>query len=137
MAVVLLLLSVIFHRALASDLANNEAYIWATRVVAIALSFAIAFVAPSVRIALGRLCLLNGGVTALMLCVLLAIGSEGAISADLSGSGDAPRLPLAGSPAIGSAILSAALGMIAVAFLVGSYFLLHVRDGRKNRATQS
>ena len=65
-AAMLLLLSVIFHRAMASDPGNSQAYLWGTWIFVIALTFVIAFSARSVRTALGRLCLLNGGATALV-----------------------------------------------------------------------
>jgi len=134
-AAMLLLLSVIFHGAMASDPANSWAYLWGTWIFVIALTFVIAFSARSVRTALGRLCLLNGGATALVVFVM--VGSNDAISDDVLHPGDAIGRAIGGSPAIGSAILSAVLGMIAVACLVVSYILLRVRDGHKNRAAQS
>lgn len=68
-----------------------------------------------------------------MLAVFVWFGSIGAISGGFAGAGDASALPAAKTPPIGSALLSAVLGMIAVALLVISYTLLHVRDGRKTR----
>ncbi len=132
MAAVLLVISVIFRKAIASSASDLGAYAWTSWIAATVLALWAAFSAPSGRIAFGRLCLLNGVVTGLLLGVVTALGKS-AISSDLSG----PQLTPPAGPALGSALLSAVLGIIAVLFLLGSYFLLHHRDHRKGPAAQS
>lgn len=133
MGTVLLVLSVIFRKAVASSASDHAAYAWTSWLVSTVLAFLIAFSAPSGRIAFGRLCLLNGVAAGLLLSVVTAFGEGGAISSDLLG----PQLTAPAGPALGSALLSAVLGIIAVVFLVGSYLLLHSRDHRKGPAAQS
>jgi hypothetical protein len=133
MAVVLLVLSVILQKAIASNAGDNAAYAWTSWFVATILALWVAFSAPSGRIAFGRLCLLNGVATGLLLIAITALGATGAISSDSLG----PQFTAPAGPALGSALLSAALGIIAVVFLVGAYLLLHSRNRRRGPATQS
>ncbi len=133
MAAVLLIVSVIFQKAVASNASDHAAYAWTSRFAAIVLAFWIAFSAPSGRIALGRLCLLNGIATGLLLSLVTVLRAEGTIPPDFLG----PHLTAPSGPALGSALLSAILGMIAVAFFLGSYLLLHSRGRRKDPAAQS
>lgn len=133
MAAVLLVLSVIFRKAIASGAADDAEYAWTSWFVATVLAFWVAFSAPSGRIAFGRLCLLDGVAAGLLLGVVMVFGAAGAISSDLLG----PQLTAPAGPALGSALLSAALGIIAVVFLVVSYLLLHSGGRRKGPAPQS
>ena len=133
MAVVLLALSVIFQKTIASNAVDHAAHAWTSWFVATVLALWVAFSAPSGRIAFGRLCLLNGVATGLLLSVIMALGATGTISSDSLG----PQFTAPAGPALGSALLSAALGIIAVVFLVASYLLLHSRGRRKRPAPQS
>lgn len=133
MAAVLLVLSVIFRKAIASSAGDDAGYGWASWFVATVLAFWAAFSAPSARVAFGRLCLLNGVASGLLLGVVTALGAAGAISSGLRGL---PPTEPSGS-ALGSALFSAALGIIAIVFLGGAYLLLHSRGHGRGRAMQS
>lgn len=137
MGVILVLLSALLHRAVASSVGGDGSYLWATWLVAIVVTLLIAFGAPNGRIALGRLCLINGVVSGLLLGSLLMPRAAGATLGDLGDLEGLMGLARPKGAALGAALLSAALGIIAVAFLLVSYLLLRLRSHRQERSMQT
>lgn len=126
MGAVLLGISAGFHEAIAHK-RDHAAFIWTTWFFATALAGWIAFSAADGWIALGRLCLLNGTATGLLLLVVVSTRPEDrAVWEDLFGS----ELSAAAGAPLGG-VLPTALAIFALAFLAVSYFLLRFSKRRK------
>lgn len=141
MGLLILALSGLLHTAAAgATIGRGASYLWATWSVALIITCAVAFNAPTGRIAWGRLCALSGLLsTGLLLANLLAAHANEAPFGEFSGQAAWPEFVRPIGAALGAAYLSGALGitalLIAIVLFAISYGLLRPLKGRRGRVT--
>ena len=131
MGVAFLLLAGVLRSAAAAQVDLVMPGVWITALAAVATALAVGGLAPTIRVAWGRLCLVNA-IACLILVVtsLVAAGHPAGASADAAAQQiEAFGLGRPIGAALGAALVSGVLGLVAVvvaaALLVTSFVLLH------------
>lgn len=137
MGVLLLALSGLLHTAAAATLGAGWSYLWVTWLVAVLATIFVAVGAPTARIAWGRLCLINGlAAAAVFVATMAGVPPVGAVSGEIADQAAWLGVAQPLGAALGAALLSGALGIVAIGLavvLVGAAHILRRFDARAHR----